>query len=224
MFLNGARAILPIIPGVIPFGMVMGAASSEAGLSFLQNFAMNIFVFAGASQLAAVDLMTQKSALIIVTLTVLIINLRFILYSAALADLVRDANPFVRFVTAYCITDQSYAVLIANQENLSSNREKILFFWGASACLILAWQSSVVLGFYFGNIAPRSFSLEFTVPLSFLCLVLPTLKNKIYVFVAVCSTTLSILFSFLPYNLGLIVSAFLAIFLGAVLTRKPSND
>lgn len=218
MFAKGFKAMLPIVTGVIPFGLVMGTVSSATNLTFLQCLGMNVFVFAGAAQLASVDLMGQQAAILVVLATGLIINLRMMLYSAALSGILKDSNFLTKALVSYCVTDQSYAVLVANENKLDSNKDRVQFYLGSSLCMVLAWQIAVVAGFFFGNFAPPSISLEFAVPLSFVCLTLPTIKNNKYLVVTVTSSILSIVLKELPFNLGLLTSALIAIAIGAFLS------
>jgi predicted branched-subunit amino acid permease len=218
-FIEGLKGMLPITTGIIPFGLVMGTVCSEAQLTLLQSIGMNLFIFAGASQLASVDLMGTQTETIVVVATGLIINLRFMLYSAALSPVVRNSSFLTKLASAYCLTDQNYAVMSAHQGILSENRDIIRFYFGASVCMIVAWHMSVIAGYTFGNFAPTSWSLEYAVPLSFVALVIPSLKGKKFIYVAIFSSLFSIFLNGLPYNLGLIFTALLGIVLGAFLTR-----
>jgi predicted branched-subunit amino acid permease len=92
VFIQGFKSMIPIIPGIIPFGAVMGSVSSEVGLSFFQTVMMNVLVFAGAAQLASLDLMKTETPMLIVLITGLIINLRFILYSAAYSPVMQKSK------------------------------------------------------------------------------------------------------------------------------------
>ena len=215
--------MLPITIGVIPFGAVMGSVAADAKLSFVQSSLMNLFVFAGAAQLAAVDLMTKDAASAVVVVTGLIINLRFLLYSAAISPVIQNSSFLTKFACAYSLTDQNYAVMIANQNKLKTNAESLEFYLGASLCMFLAWHLSVALGFVFGRLAPTEWSLDYAVPLSFVALVLPTMKDRRYIYVAVFSSIVSLLFSDLPYRLGLIVTALLAIAYAIWLSKKRSE-
>jgi len=212
--------MIPITTGVIPFGAVMGTVSSEAHLSFFQTVSMNVLVFAGAAQLASVDLMTKNAAVLVVVATGLIINLRFLLYSAALSPIVQKSGFFTKLVCAYLITDQNYAVMSAHEKKLKSNSESIQFYLGASLCMLLTWHFSVMAGYAFGNFAPASWALDYAVPLSFVSLMIPTLKNFKYIGVAIFSSIVSILLNPLPYKVGLIITALLAIGFGTFLSRK----
>ncbi|MES2802048.1 MAG: AzlC family ABC transporter permease [Bdellovibrionota bacterium] len=222
LFRRGFKSMLPIVPGIIPFGAVMGTVSADAHLSFFQTVSMNILVFAGASQLAAVDLMNQQAAVIVVVATGLIINLRFLLYSAALSPIVHQESFFRKFTSAYFVTDQSYAVMTAEQDRFKSNQEAVQFYLGSCLCMVIVWQSSVIAGFVFGNFAPKSLSLDYAIPLSFVALLMPTLKNSKYVIVAIFSAVVSLLLHQMPFKTGLIATAILGIFLALFLTRKKA--
>lgn len=212
-----------ITPGIIPFGAVMGTVCSEAHLTLFQTVSMNVLVFAGAAQLASVDLMTKSAPVFVVLMTGLIINLRFILYSAAFSPVVQRSSFLVKIASGYFLTDQSYAVMSAAEGKLNGTSEMIQFYFGTVLCMVLAWQGSVIAGYAFGNFAPASWGLDYTVPLSFITLTIPTLKNKKYVGVAIFSGAVSILLKPIPYNLGLIITALLSISLGFMLSRKKTK-
>lgn len=211
--------MLPITTGIIPFGLVMGSVASSAHLSAVQTLGMNCLVFAGASQLAAIDLMLHNTPSLIVVLTGMTINLRFLLYSASLSSVFHESSVSKKAVASYVSTDQTYAVLMAQRRHMS-NQEKASFYLGSAVTMVVAWQSSVLIGFLFGNFAPHAWSLDYAVPLSFVALVIPTLKDKTFVLVALASAVISVLLKPLPWNLGLVVTALLGISLGALLTRN----
>ncbi len=198
----------------------MGTVCAEAKLSFVEAFFMNFFVFAGAAQMAAIELMSRNTPVLVVLATGLIINLRFLLYSAAMAPVLHNSKFLTKFFCAYCLTDQSYAVMTANDSKFKTNSDAVEFYIGSAVCMIIVWDLSVIAGFIFGNFAPASWGLDYAIPLSFLTLIVPTLKNRKYIAVALFSSIVSIILKPMPFNLGLIVTAGLAILLAAFLTRK----
>ncbi len=108
----------------------------------------------------------------------------------------------------------------ANHKILKTDADAVVFYLGASLCMFFGWQFSVIAGYIFGNFAPATWALDYAVPLSFVALVMPTLKNRNYVAVAVFSAVVSLLLSTLPYKTGLIATAILAVILGAFLSRS----
>lgn len=217
---QGFRSMIPVLTGVIPFGAVMGTVAAEANLSFSQSTIMNLFVFAGASQMAAIDLMTKNAASLVVIATGLVINLRFLLYSASFSPLVQRSPFLVKLFCAHTLTDQSYAVMSANEDKFKNDSEAIVFYVGSAICMLIGWHGSVMAGYAFGNFAPASLSLDFAVPLSFVALVVPTIKNKKYLAVTLFSSVMSLVLFDLPYKLGLVATASLSILLALWLTRK----
>lgn len=215
--------MIPITMGVIPFGAVMGTVCANAQLDLFQTVTMNVIVYAGAAQLAAMDLMTKHAASAVVVLTGLIINLRFLLYSAALSPTLKKSGFWTKWFCAHTLTDQSYAVMTANEDRLPTLHDRVTFYIGTAVCMLLAWHGSVIAGYVFGNFAPQSWSLEYAVPLSFAALVIPTLKSRKYIYVAAFSFAMSILLNDLPYRLGLFVTALLSIALAALITRPKGS-
>ncbi|MCW8173536.1 branched-chain amino acid ABC transporter permease [Natrialba swarupiae] len=110
-FVTGVRDITPAIPPNIPFGMLFGATAVEVGIAPLEAVGMSLFMFAGAGQLAAVDLLRTDTALPIVLITVMVINVRYMIYSASIAPLVRDLSRRWRAVMGYALFDINFAIL-----------------------------------------------------------------------------------------------------------------
>lgn len=212
--------MLPITTGTIPFGAVMGTVAADANLSLFQSTAMNVFVFAGAAQLAAVELMTKHTAIGVVVATGFIINLRFLLYSAAMVPVLQNSRGPVKLLSAYLITDQSYAVMSAHQSSFRSTADAVRFYMGAATAMYITWHLSVIGGFIFGNFAPASWALDYAIPASFVALLVPTLKNWKYITVAIFSCIVSLLLSSLPLRLGLIATALLSIVLAVFLSKR----
>lgn len=227
-FFSGARAMTVLIPGVVPFGIILGVTSIEFGLSFWQAQGMNFMVLGGASQLAVMRLMAGDAPLWVAVLTGCIINLRMVMYSAALAPVFRSSGFSTKAAAAFMLTDQAFAMTISRFTGVPelSAKEKVLYYLGTGISFMTIWHSSVIVGLIFGNIVPAGFSLDFAVPLCFASLVLPLIRSRPHLIAAIAAALLSIQFSDLPYNLGLIVSTILAIAVGYFMSSddKPVDN
>src|SRR2546421_37598 len=84
----GARAVAPMLVGVVPFGLVAGATPVTHGLGAAAAVGFSTIVFAGASQLAAIDVLGSGGSAWVAALAAWTINLRLLLYSASLVFLV----------------------------------------------------------------------------------------------------------------------------------------
>lgn len=85
--------------------------------------------------------------------------------------------------------------------------EKTAFYTGAGALMWVVWQTSCILGVILGAAAPESWSLDFAVPLTFIALLAPALKDRPGVAAAVASGFIAYAAHPLPHNLGLILAS-----------------
>lgn len=221
-FREGFMRLIPVLAGVIPFGIVMGSVTAAAGLTLVDSTLMNIICYAGAAQLAAFELMSKQSPVFVVVLTGLIINLRFLLYSASMAYPLRNESFGTKLVSAHLLTDQPYAVMAASDQSALSQKQKVQFYLGATVCMAIGWHLSVIAGFLFGNFAPKSWALDFAIPLSFIAVLVPTLKTRLHVAVGFFATGAAIIFHEMPFGSGLIVAVITAMGFAAFLTRKKA--
>ena len=167
---------------------------------------MSYIVFAGAAQLAAIDLIGRHAPAAIVVLTALVINLRFFMYSASLAPHFNGLPLGGRGVLSYLLTDQAYAISITAYHS-ERRIHKHWFYFGAALTLWCVWQVSTAIGVFLGGQIPGSWSLDFAIPLTFLALLFPSIRNRPTVIAAASAGALALVAHRLPYNLGLLVAA-----------------
>ncbi|MEF2145020.1 MAG: AzlC family ABC transporter permease [Desulfovibrionaceae bacterium] len=199
----GARALLPIVPGVLPFAAICGMAAVDAGMTVPEAFGFSFIVNAGASQLAALQLLGVDAGFAVVVLAVLVVNLRFIMYSASTAPYLRTAPVWARFLGGYILSDQAFAISVVQLEKGASFR----FYIGAAVLMYLAWQTGNALGVLLGAFVPPAWELDFAVPLCFLALIFPVLRDRPCGLAAVVGGVVAVAAAALPYNLGLMAGA-----------------
>ncbi len=220
-FQAGFFDIAPILVGVFPFGLIAGIAAVEAGLDSIQAYAASPIVFAGASQLAMIDLIGRDAAPIVIVATVLVINARMAMYSAALAPTFRDLSPLRKAYGSYIITDQSFAVSIVRFDQIDETpSERFSYYMGASLGLWVTWQIASLAGVIIGSGVPEKWSLDFTVPLVFMALVFPAINDRASTIAAVTAATSAVAFVSLPLNLGLLVASGLGLVAGVIWSRE----
>jgi 4-azaleucine resistance transporter AzlC len=203
---RGIRDGSPLLPGVVPFGVVVGIASAKAGLALLEAVAMSVVVFAGASQLAALDLLGRDAPLAIVLLTGTVINLRMLMYSASIAPYLTRFSGRVKATIAYMLTDQAFALAILEFRSERSV-DRVAYYLGIAAMLWVAWQIATVAGFLIGAGIPDAWGLDFAVPLVFLAVLVPAIENWPGVVAALVGGSVAFLAAGLPLNLGLLIGA-----------------
>jgi 4-azaleucine resistance transporter AzlC len=216
-FIAGIKAISPILLGVIPFAIISGITAVKAGISEMLALFMSIAVFAGAAQLAAAQLIGLHAPVLIIVLTAFIINLRFFMYSASISSYFKSLPFKWRALFAYLLTDQAYAAsIIRFNDNNDDEKNNHSFYFGAAITLWIIWQIGTAAGVFLGTKIPESWALDFAVPLTFMALVVPAIKDKASIIAAIAAGFSAVIFADFPYNLNIIISAIIGIMAGFI--------
>jgi 4-azaleucine resistance transporter AzlC len=211
--------MLPLLLGVIPFGLVFGVLGVASGLTETQTIFMSSIIFAGASQVVFAQLWAAGSAYLIIGSSVALINLRHVLYSVAVSEHLKKLSFKWRVILAYLLTDEAFAVSIQRFNTYGGSRPVHLFMFGAGSTLWIAWQISTVVGVIAGSTIPENWELAFAIPLTFIAVVVPLLKNFSTIICALTSSLIAICGQSLPWNSWILVAAFGGILLGALIEK-----
>lgn len=225
-FSRGLSAMAPLLLGVVPFGLVFGVAAVESGIGGGAGVGFSVFVFAGAAQLAAVDLIKSDTAPVIVVATAVVINARHMMYSASIAPYFAGTGRLARIGLGYLLTDQAYAMSITEYARRSLDlRQRVAFYLGAAAALWVTWQVCTIVGVAVGAGVPDGWSLDFAVPLVFLALLVPAITDRPSAAAAAAGGTIAALAAGLPLNLGVLSGALGGIVTGVAAERNlpPSS-
>lgn len=219
-FISGLKAELPIALSVIPFGMIYGVLALEAGLPESATQAMSAIIFAGSSQFISTQLFSQSAPGLIIVITVGVVNLRHLLYSASIAQYVQRLPVRWKLLLAYLLTDEAYAVSITRYNQPDDVRDKHWFFLSSGLMLWVIWQLSTAAGIFLGATIPASWSLDFTLALTFIALVVPALKDRPSLGAAVTAGAIAVATASFPYRLGILVAALVGILTGLWLEKR----
>jgi len=225
-FLAGARAELPIVVGVVPFGMIFGAVA-VAALPPALALSMSSVIFAGSAQFIGAQLFANAAPAAVLLMTTFIVNLRHLLYSASLAPYAGHLPARWRLLLAYLLTDEAYAVTILHYTERdppsSPGDNRHWFYLGAGLTLWVSWQISTALGIFLGAAIPASWSLDFALALTFIGMIVPTLRDRPHVGAALSAGLVAVLTAVWPYRLGLMAAALVGILVGVVLERATKR-
>lgn len=219
-FIAGIRAQLPLMVGVVPFGLIYGALAIQLKVPAPVAQAMSCIIFAGSSQFIAAPLIATGTPNFIIVLTVWVVNLRHALYSASVAPFLKPLPRRWKFLLAYLLTDEAYAVAITHYHASETVEHKHWYFLGTGATLWFSWQISTAIGVFVGAQLPASWSLDFALPLTFIAIVVPMLRNRAYVFAALVAGGVGVLAINLPYKLGLMLAALLGVITGMIVQNQ----
>ncbi len=225
-FFLGIKAELPILVGVVPFGMIYGVLALGAGIPAGAAQAISAIIFAGSAQILVTQLVHVAAPSIVILMTVGIVNLRHALYSASVAPYTRHLHPLWKWLLAYLLTDEAYAVTILHYQEVPDLGvgNKHWFFLGAGLALWSSWQLSTAAGIFLGAVVPANWSLDFTLALTFIALVTPSLKDRSSLGAAVSAGITAVLAFHWPYKLGLVCAALVGILVGLALENHGGQQ
>jgi 4-azaleucine resistance transporter AzlC len=222
-FWAGVRSEIPLLLGVFPFGLIYGALALGAGLSPVAAQMMSSMVFAGSAQFITAQLVHEAAPAFVIVLTIAVVNLRHMLYSASLAPYVASLPMRWKVILSYLLTDEAYAPTILYYEKNGITPYTHWFWFGAGCALWTIWQASTALGIFLGAAIPESWSLEFALPLTFIAMLVPVLKDRPAIAAALAAGVVALIAFSLPYKLGLILAALVGILVGTVLEGRGSS-
>lgn len=205
----GMAGVAPTLAMVLPFGVVSGAISAEAGLDFAQTMALSALVFAGASQLATIELLRAGAPILVIIATGMAVNLRFTMYAAALAPWLRGGRLWPKIGASALLVDNTFGVAMAwfRKHRDYGPGPRLVYLVAGGALVWLGWQSATLVGFAMGAALPPELSLDFVAPIAFLGLAMPLLRDSPSWLAAAVASAVAVAFKDLPFNAGVIAAS-----------------
>ena len=220
----GAGALLPWLVGLVPFGLGVGVTSANAsahtGVSGLTGWLTAPLIFSGSAQVAALDLLTTGAAPLVVVAAVLAINLRLVVYSAAMAPYWRDTPRWWRALAAYLLIDPTLAVGTAGYDHALSPERGHRYYLGAGVALWMAWLAAVGVGATAGARLPAALHLEFVVPLFLAGEVVSRLTTRQAQVATAVATTAAVLAFSAPVQTGPLIAIGLGLAAGLAVDAR----
>ena len=226
-FWTGARDIIPLIVGAIPFGLIFGTLATNNGLSPTATLAMSAFVFAGSSQFIAAGMVAANTSWLLIVLTTFVVNLRHLLYAVSLVPYIKHLPQRWKVPLAFLLTDEAYAIAIGryNQSDRANHHHQHYYYLGAALTMYLNWLLCTWLGITAGRLIPNaaSWGLDFAMSVTFIGMVVPYVKTKPMGIAVTVAGVVALLANPLPHKLGLMIAAIAGITAGILCEQNQST-
>jgi predicted branched-subunit amino acid permease len=219
-FWAGVQGVFPLLVGDFPFGLIYGAMAIKGGIPLPAAQAMSSLVFAGSAQFMIAQMVTAAVPGLVITLAIIVINLRHALYSASIAPYIQHLNDKWKLVLSYILTDEAYVTAVTRYEKVGVTPLGHWYYLGAGVSLWVVWQFSTFLGIQLGQVIPASWPLDFFLPLTFIAMVIPILKDRPTIGAAFAAGAAAVIAYSLPYKLSIILAALVGILVGLWLEKK----
>lgn len=211
---EGWRDFLPLSVGLVPWAVVTGIAMRSIGLSPVEAMGMNVLVFAGTAQLGTLPLIATGAPLWLIFLTALVLNLRFVIFSAALAPAFHGHHWARRLGASYLLVDGVFAIGSGRLLEAHDPEWRWGYFIAPSVWCWCLWQIFVLVGVLGAGVVPRDWSLEFMVTIALMLIMIPMTQTRPMLLAALTAGVGAVLLRELPMRLGLFVGIAIGIAAG----------
>ena len=208
---EGFRVFLPVSVGLIPWAMVTGISMVSVGFTTAQALGMNILVFAGTAQLGTLPLIAVGAPLWLIVLTALALNLRFLIFSAAIARGFDGVPLSARWLSGHLLTDGVFATCMEKMLSTTDRHWRLGYYLAPSLWSWALWQCCALTGILAAGSIPRSWSLEFMATIALLVLLVPMTKQRPMLVAALTGGLAAILLRGMPLRLGVVTAIFIGI-------------
>ena len=211
--LKGFYDVSPLLLPVVPFGIIFGAIGIELGFGPYITYATSIIIFSGASQIVFFQLLSNGASSLIAITSSSVVSTRHLLYGAVVAQYLSKLSLIWKIFLSYLLTDQAFAVSHEFFKKNSNDEYKHYHLLGAGLTLWIVWQLTTVIGILLGSIVPEELGLSFTIPLTFLALLINYFRKIDHLIVIFLSGLSSILFYEAPLKSYIILSCVISLFI-----------
>lgn len=206
---EGLRTGTPTLFGIGAWGLVVGIAMVKSGLTVTQALAMTLVVFAGSAQLASLPLIAAAAPIWVIFATALVVNLRFVIFSALLAPHFSHLPWRKRFLLGYVSGDMSVAMYLQKFPDEAPAVGKLSYLKGLLYPNWLAWQVGSIVGVFLGSAVPPQWGLGFAGTLAIICITVPLVASRPALCGVLVAGAVAVLAAGLPYKLGLLAAVVL---------------
>ena len=219
-FRAGAQEMGRFAFALFTWGLVTGVAIAQSPFSLTEAAVFSLVVFAGSAQLAVLPLIFGGAPLWTILLTAAIVNLRFVVFSAALQPHFGHL-PFVqRAVLGYLNGDLPHVLFIRRYGEVASSDGKLQFYLGLVFVNWMVWHGSSLLGIFCASVMPSGWGLGFAGNLALIAVLVPMLDKRAALIAAAFAGIVAVATIAAPYRLNILCSVGVAVGLGMVLEAR----
>jgi len=217
----GMRAIVPGLVATAPWGLVTGVAMVKSGLTESMAMAMSLLMYAGSAQLTSLPLIATGAPLWLIFAAGTVVNVRFLIFGAALHPYFRHLSWPRRLALGYFTTDMGFVLFMPRYGEAAQKgtREQLWFFLGAIAPGWLVWQATSIAGIFLGALVPSEWSLDFAAALALLAVTVPLASTRPMLVAMAAAGVTAWVGQVLPLRLGLLAAVVAAILAGIAAER-----
>jgi predicted branched-subunit amino acid permease len=230
-FRVGAADFAPVVPGIAAWGVMVGVAMVQSGMSLVEAALMGVLVFAGSSQLAAIPLISAGAPMWVILATGFCVNLRFVVFSIHLRPYVMHETRWRRVLSGYPMADLNYVMFTRRFPQPATEpigiQAQDAYRAGNGATGWLSWAGSNLLGIGLANSMPVAWGLGFAGILALLGIGCSLVTTRLSAVSAGIAGAAAVAAFALPLKLNILVAIAAAVtvclLLEMPLSRRPAG-
>lgn len=217
---NGMRDAVPVFLGYIAVSFTFGIQAISLGFTLIECVLISASNLTSAGQFAGITLIHAGASAMEIAVASLVINSRYFLMSSAIVQNIPQETPlWKRMTTAYGMTDEIFALGIAQGKPLDT-----YYMLGATIMGASGWTLGTLLGSLSGSILDQNIIDALSVALygMLIAIIIPKgVEDRIVGKVILISMLSSALFQWMPL-LNKLGSGFHIIFLTVVIAAMAA--
>lgn len=223
-FVRGFIDVLPLLIPVVPFGIIFGAIGIELGFGPYVTYATSIIIFSGASQIVFFQLLSAGASSLVAITSSSVISTRHLLYGAVVNQYLNNLSIYWKIGLSYILTDQAFAV---SNEYFKKNKKdsyKHYYLLGSGITLWIVWQLTTIIGILLGSVVPAELGLTFTIPLTFLALLINYFRKIDHLIIIIISGVLSVILYDAPFKSYIIFSSLVSLLISYLIVKMRKKQ
>lgn len=220
-FWDAVRISTQTVPGLFAWGAVTGMAMVQSGLSLWQSLVMTLVVYAGSAQLAALPLIAAGAPIGVIVFTALMVNLRFVIFSAVIGPHFRHLPWPRRLWYGYLNVDLVMAFFPQRFPAHTVDRPagKLGYLRGLIIPNWWGWQLGTLAGILLASQIPPNWGVGFAGSLALLAMTVPLVKTRPTLAGVVAAGAIAVATVGWPYRLGLLLAIVIGIAVAVAVER-----
>ena len=221
---KGVTEALPLAIAIAAYGLSYGVLTTQTSLSLASVLAMSLFVFSGSVQMVAVAMLAAGATATSVLIATALLNLRNVLYGAALAEGLSPAPRKWRGLLSFGVSDEAF---VLGSARFQKHGPDPLYFGIVAATFYLAWITSSYIGAVIGSqVDPLKWGLDLAFPVTFTAILIPSLRGKPVIATALVAVTITVILQYVtPGNeFTIILAGGLSPLIGLYVSRRTRDN
>ena len=218
-FVRGFVDVLPLLIPVVPFGIIFGAIGIELGFGPYVTYATSIIIFSGASQIVFFQLLSAGASSFVAITSSSVISTRHLLYGAVINQYLSNLSIYWKIGLSYILTDQAFAVSNEYFKKNKKDKFKHYYLLGSGITLWIVWQLTTIIGILLGSIVPEELGLTFTIPLTFIALLINYFRKIDHLIIIIISGVLSVILYDAPFKSYIIFSSLASLLIAYLIVK-----